>query len=126
MNSIKIPELLQEIAAFVQNPRNLSSFAQVDRSTHAAVTPCLFRNIEVCLDSVDSLAEALCNNPDRAASCRSLAFRDKFREREPVLDGSAVQKLYTDLITVLGVILTYGRLISLKWRWRLCRGHEIT
>jgi hypothetical protein len=104
MNSIKILKLLQGLLRLsrLQNPRSLSSFAEVDRSTwHTAVTPCLFRNIEVCLDSVESLAEALCNNPDRAASCMSLAFRDKFREREPVLDGSAMQKLYTDLITVL-------------------------
>jgi hypothetical protein len=58
MNRMKVPELLQEIAAFVDNSRDLSAFAQVDRFAHAVVTPCIFRNIELRLDFVDSLAVA--------------------------------------------------------------------
>jgi hypothetical protein len=67
MNRMKVPELLQEIAAFVENSRDLSAFAQVDRFTHAVVTPCIFRNIELRLDFVDSLAVAFRNDSARAA-----------------------------------------------------------
>ncbi|KAJ7864477.1 hypothetical protein B0H14DRAFT_2736391, partial [Mycena olivaceomarginata] len=116
MNPLQVPELLREIAAFVESPRSLSSFAQVDRFVSAAVTPCLFRNIEVDLSSIGSLAQALCNEPERAASCRSLSFRGH-REKAD-WDYSAIQKLHTNIITIFGVIFTHGRLASLKWTWR--------
>ncbi|KAJ7802121.1 hypothetical protein B0H14DRAFT_2893398 [Mycena olivaceomarginata] len=116
MNPLQVPELLREIAAFVESPRSLSSFAQVDRFVSAAVTPCLFRNIEVDLSSIGSLAQALCNEPERASSCRSLSFRGH-REKAD-WDYSAIQKLHTNIITIFGVIFTHGRLASLKWTWR--------
>lgn len=123
---LKVPELLQEIVAFVQNPRGLSSLSQVDRFVHGAVTPSLFRNIEVRLDFVDSLAEALRIEPQRAAQCTSLSFWGRHCEGAPVLDDSALEKLYTDIITILRVISTCGRLVSLKWRSRGYRGGEAT
>ncbi|KAJ6552977.1 hypothetical protein B0H19DRAFT_156577 [Mycena capillaripes] len=75
MNPTQLPELLLEIATFVEDPRDLSSFAQVDRFTHAAVTPCLYTCINIFFESVESLAMAFRRNPTYAVGCRSLSFR---------------------------------------------------
>ncbi|KAJ7864463.1 hypothetical protein B0H14DRAFT_3443516 [Mycena olivaceomarginata] len=108
VNPIKIPELLQEIAAFVDNPRNLSSFAQMDRFTHAAaaaLTSCIFRDAIVRLESIGSLAESF-SNAQRAASYGSLPLRGRVSGTV-----SIVQKLHTDLIAVFLVFSTHGRLV---------------
>ncbi|KAJ7746541.1 hypothetical protein B0H14DRAFT_3897375 [Mycena olivaceomarginata] len=104
----EIPELLQEIAAFVDNPRNLSSFAQMDRFTHAAaaaLTSCIFRDAIVRLESIGSLAESF-SNAQRAASYGSLPLRGRVSGTV-----SIVQKLHTDLIAVFLVFSTHGRLV---------------
>jgi hypothetical protein len=123
---LKVPELLREIAAFIQHSRSLSSLLQVDRFVHGAVTPSLFRNVEVRLDFVDSLAEVLRNEPQHADRCTSLSFWGRHREGTPVLDDSALEKLYTDIIAILSFISAHGRLASLKWRSRGYRGGQAT
>ncbi|KAF7371312.1 hypothetical protein MSAN_00767300 [Mycena sanguinolenta] len=84
---MKTPELLREIASFLENPLYLSSLSRVDRFTRAAVMPCLFKNIKVSLDSVDSLAVALRKNASSAVSCKSLSFCER-RSIKPVLRDS--------------------------------------
>ncbi|KAF8177358.1 hypothetical protein K438DRAFT_1845746 [Mycena galopus ATCC 62051] len=121
VNLLKLPELLQAIAVFVGNSGNLSSFAQVDQFIHAAVTPRLFRSIDLDLDVVDSLALAFRNDPNRAASCRSLSFRPG-RYEGGLLDDSTGQKLHKNLITIFGAISAHGLLSRLRWRSRIYRG----
>ncbi|KAJ7872699.1 hypothetical protein B0H13DRAFT_2553228 [Mycena leptocephala] len=125
MNRMKVPELLQEIAAFVDNSRDLSAFAQVDRSAHAVVTPCIFRNIELRLDFVDSLAVAFRNDPARAALCSSLSFCSRYGERALIQDGDVLQKLYTDLIAVFGAVSVHRHLKTLKWNGWLFQGRVV-
>ncbi|KAF8176370.1 hypothetical protein K438DRAFT_1846853 [Mycena galopus ATCC 62051] len=106
MNPMPIPaELLQDIAALI-DPRDLSSFAQVDRFTYAVVAPYLFRCIELSLGSVHSLAAAFRSKPELAAACRSLSFRS----------GHSVVADHMDLIGVFRAISVHGRLEILRWR----------
>ncbi|KAF8177359.1 hypothetical protein K438DRAFT_1845750 [Mycena galopus ATCC 62051] len=120
MNPLQVPELLQQIALFAgESPQSLSSLAQIDRSTHAAVTPSLFRNITVRLESVDSLALALRNTPQRALLCKSLSFccgKCQYQEgMGPALDDDVLQKLCTNLVAVLRAISAHGSLLALRW-----------
>ncbi|KAJ6552990.1 hypothetical protein B0H19DRAFT_1155397 [Mycena capillaripes] len=126
MTPLKVPELIREIA-FVENSRDLSRLAQVDHFTRAAVTPCLYRQIDISHDSVDSLAVAFRNNPQLVAACRSLSFRylhGPSRQKEALAESS-LDKLYTDLITVFGAISAHGQLAILGWSSRLFRGHFV-
>ncbi|KAJ7468677.1 hypothetical protein FB451DRAFT_1256963 [Mycena latifolia] len=119
MNPMKVPELLREIAAFVDTPRDLSQFVQVDRFTNAVGTSCLYRYIDIPLDSVESLALTLRNNPERAVGCRSLSFCKPYHE----LEGGTFmdeESLFMDLITVFDAISAHGQLATLRWRWN-CR-----
>ncbi|KAJ7620649.1 hypothetical protein DFH06DRAFT_1233951 [Mycena polygramma] len=121
MNPLTIPELLHEIAAFVQSPGDLVQLLQVNRFTNAVATPCLFRHIDITLDSVELLARTLRRTPRRAVGCRSLLFHKPRRELGdgPVSEAAELQ-LYRDLITILRTISTHGQLTTLRWRWN-CR-----
>ncbi|KAF7345718.1 hypothetical protein MVEN_01591900 [Mycena venus] len=122
VNPMHVPELLQEVAAFVDDPRDLSSFAQIDRLTHAVVTPRLFRCIELPLESVESLAVALRNDPGRAAACRSLSFlRPHILKAVTAEDTAVLDRWNVDLISVFSAIATHGQLVSLTWRSPLYR-----
>ncbi|KAJ7237889.1 hypothetical protein B0H12DRAFT_1138109 [Mycena haematopus] len=122
-DSLKIPEILQEIALFVENSQTLSSLARVDRFTHAAVMPCLFHSIQIRLNRIHSLALALRNKPERASSCRSLSLGGRTHKSGPLQD-SVRQTLYTDLITIFGAISARGVLATLRWRSREVRLSE--
>ncbi|KAF7353999.1 hypothetical protein MVEN_01086700 [Mycena venus] len=122
MNPMKIPELIQEIAAFVENARDLSQLVQVDRFTNAAATPCLFRHIDITLDSVESLAATLRSNPERAVGCKSLSFHKSSNESAILLEARSLDQLSTDLITVFNAISAHGQLVTLRWR-KNCRLH---
>ncbi|KAJ7608510.1 hypothetical protein DFH06DRAFT_1248233, partial [Mycena polygramma] len=117
MTPLTIPELLHEIAAFVQNPGDLVQLLQVDRFTNAVATPCLFRHIDITLDSVELLARTFRRTPRRAVGCRSLLFHKPRRELGdgPVSDAEEDQ-LYRDLIAILRTISVYGQLAALRWR----------
>ncbi|KAJ7608487.1 hypothetical protein DFH06DRAFT_1248177 [Mycena polygramma] len=117
MNPLTIPELLHEIAAFVRNPGGLIQLLQVDRFTNAVATPCLFRHIDITLDSVELLARTFRRTPRRAVGCRSLLFHKPCRELGdgPVSDAEEDQ-LYRDLIAILRTISVYGQLAALRWR----------
>ncbi|KAJ7642953.1 hypothetical protein DFH06DRAFT_1213430, partial [Mycena polygramma] len=108
MTPLTIPELLHEIAAFL---------LQVDRFTNAVATPCLFRHIDITLDSVELLARTFRRTPRRAVGCRSLLFHKPRRELGdgPVSDAEEDQ-LYRDLIAILRTISVYGQLAALRWR----------
>ncbi|KAF7371326.1 hypothetical protein MSAN_00768700 [Mycena sanguinolenta] len=112
---MKISELLQEIASFIENSQTLSFLTQVDRFSHAAVTPSLFRTIHIRLDRLDSLALALRNKPERAASCRSLTLSGTPKKGGTTLE-SVRQTLHLDLITLFRAISVHGVLTSLRWR----------
>lgn len=77
MNPAKVPELLEEMACRVEDPADLARRLQVapaDRFTNTIASPYLFRNIQITLDSVESLAVAARSDPNRAAQLRSLSF----------------------------------------------------
>ncbi|KAF7345726.1 hypothetical protein MVEN_01592700 [Mycena venus] len=122
---LRVPELLQEIALFIENAQNLSCLAQVDRFTHRILTPCLFRSIKLRLHSLGSLATAFRNNPDLAASCKSLTFFCEYGQRESVVSGSAIQQLCMDVIVVFGAISTHQRLASLRLDGWEFKGHIV-
>ncbi|KAJ7646433.1 hypothetical protein DFH06DRAFT_1210546, partial [Mycena polygramma] len=129
MHPLRIPELVIEIAAFV-TPRDLISFAQVDRFSHTVVAPCLFRSIDIPLESIHSLAQAIRTYPHHAAQCRSLrlSFDASFLCRDQVAavpDDETVARLYADLITVLTAISTQGQLERFRWTSCLYRGRAI-
>ncbi|KAJ7142737.1 hypothetical protein C8R44DRAFT_974322 [Mycena epipterygia] len=104
MNPAKIPELLQEIAACVEDPAHLARL--------------------ITLDSVESLATALSSDPKRAALLRSLSFCEHAcRTVRGVGDSEdlALHQLYDDLITIFDAISQQSQLTSLKWHGDTCQ-----
>ncbi|KAJ7906162.1 hypothetical protein B0H13DRAFT_2021430 [Mycena leptocephala] len=118
MTPLQVPELVREIAVFVEKSRDLSQFARVDRFTHAVVTPYPH-------DSIESLAVALRTHPNRAAPCRSLTICGPYHTKLAVLNDNSLHQLHLDLITVLGAISAHGQLVILRWSNREFRGRWV-
>ncbi|KAJ7643422.1 hypothetical protein DFH06DRAFT_1477180 [Mycena polygramma] len=128
MHPLRLPELVLEIAAFVTAPRDLSSFAQVDRFSHTVVTPYLFHCIDIPLELIHSLAQSIRNHPLYAAGCRSLrlSFDPNLRQGVgPKPDADTLDRLYTDLITVFAAISIHGRLASFRWTSSIYQGQTV-
>ncbi|KAJ6471728.1 hypothetical protein C8R47DRAFT_742252 [Mycena vitilis] len=130
MHPLRIPELVIEIAAFVTTPRDLISLAQVDQLSHTAVAPCLFRSIDIPLESIHSLAQTIRKYPHYAAHCRSLTLSSdasflRHDQVVPVPDDETLARLYADLIAVLTAVSAQGQLESFRWTSCLYRGRAI-
>ncbi|KAJ7173168.1 hypothetical protein C8R46DRAFT_1082140 [Mycena filopes] len=108
MNPFTVPDLLLEIASYVDAPQDLSHLTQVGRLTHHTVLPRLFRKIEVLSNSsVGLLARTIRRVPRHAALCRSLSL---------CTFDKGTKSLNTDLITIFTAISLRSLLVSLKWR----------
>ncbi|KAJ7155682.1 hypothetical protein C8R46DRAFT_1116227 [Mycena filopes] len=108
MNPFTVPDLILEIASYVDAPQDLSHLTQVDRLAHHTVLPRLFRNIEVLTNSsVGLLARTIRRVRRHAALCRSLSL---------CTFDKGTKSLYTDLITIFNAISFQGLLVSLKWQ----------
>ncbi|KAJ6564040.1 hypothetical protein B0H19DRAFT_1140232 [Mycena capillaripes] len=121
MGLMKVPELVQEISNFVENPRDLAQLAQVDRFTNAAVTPYLYRYIDIPLDFVKSLAITFKNRLDLAAKCRFLSFcclsNDLLNEDKDEGSSEDHHVPYESLVTIFSVLAQCGTLSTLRWDW---------
>ncbi|KAJ6557573.1 hypothetical protein B0H19DRAFT_1148122 [Mycena capillaripes] len=128
MDVMKITELVQEIAGLVDSPRDLF--------TNAAVTPHLYRCIDIPLDSVECVAMAFKNRPELAAACRSLSFCRPSYEAQVVSDNlgtddsqdpSRTRDLSESLVTIFAAIARNGKLEFLRWKWdtREYRGRSV-
>ncbi|KAJ7112092.1 hypothetical protein C8R44DRAFT_250187 [Mycena epipterygia] len=116
MHPFSIPELLHDLAAHLEHGSDLSRLAQADRFTNAIVTPYLYQDLEIPLESVEGLAVTLGSRPELAAECRSLVIfcRDSDKTLVTSWRLQLEPRLYNYLVTIFGTIAEHGRLVKLR------------